>query len=328
MGLKKTQVRQKNISGKLHAIRANAAGIDVGSKEHYVAVPAEADGESVRRFGAFTADLIALADWLKSCGIESVAMESTGVYWIALYQILASRGFEVFVVNTRAVAAEQKTDVQDCQWIQRLHSYGLLKASFRPEDRICVFRSYMRHRQNLTEHASAHIQHMQKALTEMNLQLHHVISDITGVTGLTIVRAIVAGERDRQRLAQMADARIHSSSETIAKALEGDYRQEHVFALKQALELYDVYQDKIQQCDTQLEQYMSRLEPKVELQERPLKPSPRRPGRRKGNGLHFDGRSQLYRISGVDLTQIDGIEALAAHKIISEIGLDMTRWPS
>ena len=259
--------RSKKVNlDSLPFVNINAAGIDIGSEEHWVAVPEDRDEEPVRPFGCFTSDLHAMAEWLKQCGIETVAMESTGVYWISLFQILETQGFDVKLVNARHVknVPGRKTDVQDCQWLQQLHTYGLLSGSFRPEDSICVLRSYWRHRDNLIRYAAAHIQHMQKALTEMNLQLHKVISDITGVTGMRIIQAILDGERDPVKLAQMRDPRIKSSEEKIAKALEGDYRQEHLFALKQSLELYSHYHQQVQACDQQIEAYLSDLDSKFD----------------------------------------------------------------
>ena len=224
----------------LEQINLNAAGIDVGSREHWVAVPADRDPQPVRCFGTFTSDLHALADWLLQCEVKSVAIESTGVYWIPVFQILESRGFEVLLVNARQVknVSGRKSDVSDCQWLQQLHSYGLLAGSFRPEAQVCVLRCYLRHREHLVEQASTQIQLMQKALTQMNVQLHHVLSDVTGVTGMAILDAMVDGERDPLKLAQMKDPRVRSSVETIAKALTGDYRPEQLFVLQQARESY------------------------------------------------------------------------------------------
>jgi len=305
-------------------IHPNAAGIDVGSEEHWIAVPEDRDEQPVRSFKCFTADLKAMADWLKKCHIQTVVMESTGVYWIPLYQILEKQGFEVKLVNARHVknVPGRKTDVSDCQWLQRLHTYGLLSGSFRPEDSICVLRSFWRHRDNLIRYASSHVQHMQKALIEMNIQLHKVISDITGLTGMRIIRAILSGERDPVKLAQMRDPRIKSSAQQIAKALEGDYRQEHLFALRQAVELYDVYHQKIEACDQQIEHYLTQLEPKIDLETDPLPASTKRNKKPKGNAPHFDLRAHLYRISGVDFIQIDGLDAVSVHTILSEVGLN------
>jgi transposase len=235
-------------------LNLHAAGIDIGSKEHWVAVPKDRDNEPVRRFGCSTADLHEMAQWLKECGITTVAMESTGVYWIPVHQILGRYAFEVRLVNASHVknAPGRKSDVSDCQWIQQLHTFGLLSGSFRPDGQVCVLRSYWRHRENLVRYGSDHIRHMQKALTQMNLHLHKVISDITGTTGVNIIRAIIGGERNPQVLALMREPGIKNSSEVIAKALEGDYREEHVFALTQAVGLYDFYQRQIEACDRQI----------------------------------------------------------------------------
>lgn len=307
-------------------IHPNAAGIDVGSEEHWVAVPEDRDEQPVRSFKCFTADLNAMADWLKKCHIQTAVMESTGVYWIPLYQILEKQGFEVKLVNARHVknVPGRKTDVSDCQWLQRLHTYGLLSGSFRPEDSICVLRSFWRHRDNLIRYASSHVQQMQKALIEMNIQLHKVMSDLTGLTGMRIIRAILAGERDPIKLAQMRDPRIKSSAEQIAKALYGDYRQEHLFALRQAVELYDVYHQKIEACDQQIERHLTQLNPKIDLETDPLPESTKRNRKPKGNAPRFDLRTHLYRISGVDFTQIDGLDAVSVHTILSEVGLNPT----
>jgi transposase len=311
---------------ELKQVHPQAAGIDIGASEHWVSIPAELDPEPVRKFSCFTADLYTIAEWLTSRGITTVAMESTGVYWIPLFQILEASGLEVRLVNAHFVKTVpgRKSDVLDCQWLQKLHSYGLLSGSFRPDDQVCVFRSYIRQRDRLTKSASVHIQRMQKALTEMNVQLHRVVSDITGVTGIAIIRAIVAGERDPQKLAALKDARAKRSITEIAAALVGDYRVEHLFVLKQELNLYDMYQQQIQQCDHQIEQCLSEFDSQSD---EPLPPRPKgkKPSR---NAPNFDLRSHLYRISGVDFTQIDGLEALSVQAIISEVGLDPTRFPT
>jgi transposase len=332
---KHNQKRRKKYSSKKQhtsfaVMNPNAAGIDVGSAEHWVAVPEDRDNQPVRSFTCFTADLHAMADWLKTCAIQTVVMESTGVYWIPLYQLLERQGFDVKLVNARHVknVPGRKTDVSDCQWLQRLHTYGLLSGSFRPEDSMCVLRSFWRHRDTLVRYTSSHVQHMHKALTEMNIQLHKVISDITGLTGMRIIRAILAGERDPVTLAHMRDHRIKSSAEQIAKALEGDYRQEHLFALQQAVELYDVYQEKIQACDRQIEHYLTHLDSKIDLTCNPLPASTKRNKTPKGNTPHFDLRTHLYRISGADFTQIDGLDVVSVHTILSEVGLDPTAFPT
>jgi transposase len=324
----KKQLIQMNRTGKsgLPLLNPDAAGIDVGAREHYVAVPAERDEQPVRSFGAFTQDLHRLAQWLLQCGIKTVAMESTGVYWIPLYQILESYGLAVKLVNARHVkhVPGRKTDVQDCQWLQQLESFGLLSGSFRPEAKICTLRSYMRQREMLVRNASRHIQQMQKALTQMNLKLHQVISDLSGHTGLRIVRAIVAGERDGLKLAALKDRRIKSEVSIIAKALEGDYRAEHLFALKQTLELYDSYQQKIAECDAEILKEMQRLETRGSAGAL-LKRKPRS----KHNPIGFDSQAELYRIMGVDLTRIDGVNENTAQLILSELGLDIChKWPT
>lgn len=324
---KKQSSRQgRGTNRSLPLINPNAAGIDVGATAHYVAVPADRDEQPVRRFGAFTEDLHALAKWLQQCGVQTVAMESTGVYWIPLYQILQDYGLVVKLVNARAVkhVPGRKSDVCDCQWLQQLESYGLLNGSFRPEARICVLRSYMRQRQTLVEDAASQVLRMQKAMTQMNLQLHHVISDLVGVTGLAIVRAILAGERDRLKLAALKDWRIKSDENTIAKALEGDYRPEHLFALRQALELYDYYQQKIAECDQEILRQMRSMETRA------VEPAPaKRKKRSSPNPFDFDSPAELYRIMGVDLTRIDGINEGTAQLILSELGLDIhQKWPT
>src|ERR1700733_12054499 len=310
----------------LPQIRANAAGMDIGAEEIWVDV-GNKDVEGVRRFGTFTADLNEMAEWLKQCGIETVAMESTGVYWIAPFQILEGKGIEVFLVNARFVKNVQgrKSDMLDCQWIRLLHSYGLLPKSFRPAAQIAVLRSYLRHRQTLIQYAASHIQHVQKALTQMNVQIHHVISDITGSTGMRIIRAIVEGKRDPKQLAAMRDVRTKATEETIAKALEGGYRVEHVFVLKQSFELFDSYQKQTQDCDQQIAAHLGTLETKTNPAE--LK-APRREKKKRRNQSAFNIREQAFRISGADLTQIDGISESAALALIAEIGVDMSPWKS
>ena len=314
----------------LPMLNANAAGIDVGASEHYVAVPPDRAAEAVRRFGAFTEDLHALARWLLQCGVQTVAMESTGVYWIPLYQVLEDYGLKVKLVNARHVkhVPGRKTDVQDCQWLQQLESFGLLTGSFRPEAKICVLRSYMRQRERLIQNASRHVQQMQKALTEMNIKLHQVISDLTGMTGMTIVRAILAGERDRMKLASLKDRRVKSDVAKIAKSLEGDYRAEHLFALRQAVELYDYYQQKIAECDRAIFAEMQTLASAASAAPAPVT-ALKRKARSKHNPIPFDSQAELYRILGVDLTRIDGVNEATAQLIVSEVGLDVCKkWPS
>lgn len=326
---KKGQKGQITDLENLEHINLNAAGLDIGAAEIWACVPANRDEQAVRCFETFTVDLHALADWLEGCGIETVAMESTGVYWIPIYEILEARGLSVNLVNARHIknVPGKKTDVLDCQWIQKLHTYGLLQASFRPDEEMTTLRSYLRHRDNLIRYRSAHIQQMQKALHQMNLQLTNVISDITGQTGLQILRAIVAGEHDPLILAQYRDRRCKSSQSEIAKSLEGHYKAEHLFALRQALEGYDFYTQQLKTCDTEIEHKYKTFKPHPDSPAQPLPPSKKK-SRRQATHPDYDLRTYLYQLSGVDLTQIDGIEALSAQTIISEIGLDMSKWPT
>ncbi len=314
----------------LEQINLNAAGLDIGAAEIWACVPEGRDESSVRVFETYTVDLHRLADWLAYCGVETVAMESTGVYWIPVYEILEARGFEVYLVNARHVknVSGRKSDVLDCQWIQQLHTYGLLNASFRPEADMCALRAYIRHRDNLIRYRSAHIQHMQKALQQMNVQLTNVISDITGTTGMQIIRAIVAGERDPLKLARFRDGRCKSSEAEIAKALTGHYRAEHLFALQQALELYDFYHHQIKACDREIEQKYAAFEPVIDLKAQPLPPAPQSRKRARAYQADFDLRTYLYQMCGVDLTRIDGLDALTVQQVMAETGLDMSPWPT
>jgi transposase len=313
----------------LKRINRNAAGIDCGAETHFVAVPAERDREPVRSFKTFTGDLHRLADWLEGCKIKTVAMESTGVYWIPIFEILEGRGFEVVLVNSRHIknVPGRKTDVLDCQWIQELHSVGLLRGSFRPAAEIATLRAYLRHREKLVQSAATNIHRMQKALIEMNLQLHNVISDITGMTGMRILRDIVAGITDPAVLATHRDYRCRSSEEKIAASLTGNYRAEHLFALRQNLELFDTFQRQIQDCDGEIESLLLTLVRKHRKPARAL-PPPRYKFRNCDNEPRFDVRDPLFRLSGVDLTQIDGIGPYTALQLIAEIGTDMSRWPT
>lgn len=318
-------------SKKLSLVNPNAAGIDIGATHQWVAVPHDRAEVSVRCFESFTADLYRLADWLEECQIETVVMESTGVYWLPVFQILESRGFEVKLVNAQHVkmVPGRKSDIQDCQWLQELHTYGLLSGSFRPEDAICILRSYLRHRDNLIRMACTQVQLMQKALTQMNLQLQNVISDLTGKTGRAILDAILKGERNPQVLAQLKDPRIKSSAETIAKSLVGDYRDEHLFCLKQAIELYDFYQRQLAECDEKIEAHLKTFEVKVDSEQKPLKEFKTKDKKyRRGNSPSFDLREAMYKICGVDLTQIEGINALTVLVVVSELGTDMSSFPS
>ncbi len=313
----------------LERINPNAAGIDCGAAEHVVAVPPDRDATPVRTFSTFTEDLYRLADWLQACGITSVALESTGVYWIPVFEILEARGFAVSLVNARHVknVPGRKSDVLDCEWLRDLHIMGLLRGSFRPADHIVALRAYLRHRASLLASASTHVLRMQKALAQMNLQLAHVVSDITGVTGLRILRDIVAGERTPTRLAQHRDYRCKASEAEIVAALTGNYRPEHLFVLQQNLELFDVFQQQLAACDRAIEAYLATCTQALPLPATPL-PEPRRRQTRSDNEPHFDLRTPLHQLSGADLTQIDGIGPYNAVRLIAEIGTDMTRWPS
>ena len=320
-GKRARRARRKPIFELAHP---DCAGIDVGSASHFVSVPPDRDPQPVREFKSFTAELERLAEWLAACGITTVVMESTGVYWIALYELLESRGFAVYLVNARHVknVSGRKSDVLDCQWIRELMSYGLLGGAFRPSQEVCALRAIMRQRDMLVATQSRHIQHMQKALAQMNIQLANVISDITGETGQRILRAILAGERDRNRLAALRGQRIQASEEEVALALEGTWRPEHLFALRQAVELFDFYALKLGECDGELERMLDRL---ARHDGNPGKA--KRRGRAK-NAPRFDVRTGLYRACGVDLTRIDGIDITTALKVVSEIGPDLHRFPT
>jgi len=321
---KKRSFKKVRLPASLKQINLNAAGIDIGDGEHYVAVPEDRDEQAVRCFTSYTMDLYAIADWLQSCEIETVAMESTGVFWIPLMEVLEERGFEVILVDPHKLknVSGRKTDVLDCQWIQQLHTYGLLSGAFRPSDQVCALRSYVRQREMLIRRGGQHVQHIQKALTQMNVKLTQVLSDVTGKTGLKIIRAILEGERDPAKLAALRDGRCRKDEATIAKALQGNWRDEHLFALRQAVELYDVYQEKIEACDREIEAYLGTFSDAIEG----LAPLEKKPKSHASHPLAFDAYSELYRIAGVDLTEVPGLDAPTVLTIISEIGLDMTRW--
>jgi transposase len=300
--------------------------MDIGSRFHVVAVPPDRAAEPVRTFESFTADLHRMADWLVELGITTVAMESTGVYWIPAFEILEARGLEVLLVNARHVknVPGRKTDVHDAVWLQQLHQHGLLRGSFRPAQTLATLRAYLRHRERLLEYAAAHIQHMQKALMLMNVQLHHVVSDITGATGMKIIRAIVAGNHDPATLASYRDIRCKASVETITEALTGHYRAEHVFALRQALELYDCYHAKVAECDQAIEAVLASCE-----QADPATTLPAARYRtRQANEPRFDVRTALFELLGTDLTQLHGFGAYTALRLIGECGTDMRKWPT
>jgi len=308
----------------LHIVHPHAAAVDVHSDIHVACV---GPGQ-VRTFGAYSADLDALADWFRAAGVTSVVLESTGVYWIALFELLEGRGFEVFLIEPSQAShcgARPKTDRLDCQWLQRLHTYGLLRPSFRPPDAVLALRGYWRQRQMLVRYASHHVQHMQKALEQMNVKLTEVVSSIVGVTGTAILAAILAGERDPKRLAALRHERCARSEEEIARALEGTWRPEHQFALKQAFELYEYLHRQIDECDRQIARELDRLPDRSDAEG--IATTPRRRGR-KPNDVRFDATAKLTRALGVDVTAIEGIDAATALVILAEIGVDVARFPS
>lgn len=299
-----------------------------GSRFHVVAVSPDLCDEPVQPFQAFTGDLQRMADWLVATGTKTVVMESTGVYWVAAYVVLEARGLEVILANAREARAVpgRKSDVNDAQWRQRLHACGLLRGSFRPGRAVAELRVYLRAREKHSDYAAAHIQHMQKALTFMNIQLQYVIASITGVTGMKIIRAIVAGERDPNKLTALRDVRCKENQETIRGALVGNYQPEHLFALKQALALYDFCQRCIDECDTEIERAITALNIDKPIPEAPLPKAkhqsklPSDPG--------FDVRCALYQLTGTDLTQIHGIGPFLALRLVGECGTDLSRWPT
>lgn len=325
MARKRKQASKSN-NAVLPVMRPDAAGIDIGATEIFVAVPADRAEENVRSFPTFTQDLYALADWLKQCGIRTVAMESTGVYWIPLFQILEEREFEVCLVNARHVknVPGRRTDVSDCQWLQFLHSVGLLKASYRPEQEVCAVRSLLRHRESLVQMAATHVNHMQKALDQMNLQVHHVISDIVGQTGLAIVDAILDGQRDPLKLAKLRNERIRASEEVIAKSLVGDYRPEHLFTLRQSLAAYRSYQKLIEDCEREIRGRLHDFQPPQPPVETPEDENSTKKARSPDGVL----KSELKRVFGIDLTQIPGIRTGIAQTLFGEIGPDFTKFRS
>lgn len=320
--------RKTTLPACLRQVNLHAAGIDIGSRSHWVCVPEGScpPGEEVREFGAFTGDLLALAAWLGECGVTTVAMESTGVYWIPLYELLDEMGFEVRLVDARKLKSVpgRKTDVLDCQWIQQLHTYGLLAGAFRPNEAVCALRSYHRQREMLVQSAARSIQHMQKALTQMNVKLREVLREVTGETGMKIIRAILSGERDPKQLAALRNRQCANDEETIAGALHGTWRAEHLFALRQAVERYDFYGQQIQACDREIESALAAFEDRSDGGTLP-------PRRSRGTRRHVpsvDLRSALFRMTGVDLVRIEGIDEITALKVISEIGADVSAFPT
>src|SRR5436190_13324138 len=325
----------------LPVLNAHAAGIDVHSDMHMVCVPADRVGvaplgedsaeglpANVRRFGANSCDLHAIAAWLAECGVTTVAMESTGVYWIPLFELLEARGFEVYLVEPGQLAhcgARPKTDVLDVQWIQRLHTYGLLRPSFRPANSIVALRSYHRQRQMQIRYAASHVQHMQKALEQMNVKLSEVLADITGLTGRRIIEAILQGERDPRKLAALRDIQCHNDEETIAKALEGTWRPEHLFALRQAYELYQFHHQQIAECDQMMAAELAKLPNRAGDKRYERKP---RNGGRKQNSLTFEACGPLFQALGVDLTETEGLDVATAVVILAELAVAVSRFPT
>jgi transposase len=288
--------------------------------------------DPVQVFSTFTEDLERMAQWLVSCGVSTVAMESTGVYWIPLYDVLEKHGIRPCLVDARGMknVPGRRTDWHECQWLQFLHSVGLLRAAFRPDGEVCAVRSLMRHRNDLVQMTNQHIQHIHKALTQMNVQIHHVIDDITGVTGSAIVDAIVAGQRNPLELAKLRDPRIKASEETIVKSLKGNWRREHLFTLKQSRQMYRHYQEQITACDAEIEKMLVAFQPRVDPQEKPLPPDRKKKKhhrRQKKGALNtgFDLRTESYKLFGVDLTQVPGL-MLMVLTLFSEVGRDMSRW--
>jgi len=320
------QMQSQEIS--LEVIHPDAAGIDIGNELHYVAVPPNGDRESVRHFGCTTAELKALADWLKQCGIRTVAMQSTGVYWMAVFDVLEEAGVEVYLVNARDTKnlPGRKTDVQESQWLMKLHTYGLLRNSFRPGQEIRRLRTYWRQRNDLVRSASRHIQRMQKTLSQMNVQLANVLSDITGITGQAIIKAILQGERDPRELAAYRDPRVKASEEEIAAHLEGNWQEDLLFVLKQEQDGYEFCQKQMSECDRQLEKYLAHMENRSESAQLPEEKRRGRLSKKKGNAPRFDLRRELFRMAGTDLTRIDGIDVMTAMTILSEVGYDMSKW--
>jgi len=312
----------------LPCVHPNAAGLDIGADEIYACVPSDRDSRPVRAFATFTADLHALADWLEVCGIDTVAMESTGSYWLAIYEILAAPGIRVFLVNARQIKIPpgRKSDWKDCQWIQRLHMLGLLPASFRPDAEMALLRAYLRHRAALIAHRAPHILHVQKALHQMNIQLDRVLADITGTTGMAILRAIVAGERDRLVLAQLRNPGCKSSEEKLAKAMQGTWQAPYLFVMRQRLELYDFYTQQLAACAVELERYYGAMQPRFESDIDSTTLPAAKPGSKSKNKPNFNARAELARVVGVDLVAVTGLSAASVQTIISEIGTDMSKF--
>jgi transposase len=327
--MEKPKEASKKVLEPMPIVYPNAAGLDIGSTEIMVAIPPDREGETVCGFGTYTPDLKALANWLTENQVTHVAMESTGVYWIPIYELLEESGFDVIVVNARHIKCPpgRKSDVQDCQWIQRLHSYGMLSGSFRPGADMCTLRAYLRHRDNLIEDRAKHIQYMQKALLQMNIQLGQVVSDLTGKTGLAILRAIVDGEHTPVVLAQLRHGRCEHSESDLVKALSGHYREEHLFILKQALAMYDSFSERLLECDQAIERFLEEIMPELPDDFPPVPPDPK-PNSHCKNAPSYDARTAMYNLAQVDLIALPGMNENLLQKILSEVGLDMSRFPS
>src|SRR6516225_824938 len=312
----------------LEVVHPDAAGIDIGNESHYVAVPSTRDSQPVQRFGCTTGELKAMAEWLKQCRIRTVAMQSTGVYWVAVYDILEQAGFEVYLVNARDTKnlPGRKSDVQESQWLMKLHTYGLLRNSFRPSQEIRTMRTYWRQRNDLVQSAGRHILRMQKALTQMNLQLANVLSDISGATGQAIIKAILAGERNPHKLAKFRNPRVKASEEQIAQSLEGNWQENLLFVLKQEHESYEFCQQQMAECDRQLQHYLQQREDRSHGAPLPEEKRQNRLKKKRANKPQFDLRGGLFRMTGTDLTRIDGIDVITATTVISEAGYDMSKW--
>src|ERR1700747_696747 len=312
----------------LEVLHPDAAGIDIGNESHYVAVPPSRGSQPVRRFGCTTAELKAMADWLKQCGIRTVAMQSTGVYWIAVYDILEQGGLEVYLVNARDTKnlPGRKSDVQESQWLMKLHTYGLLRNSFRPSQEIRMMRTYWRQRNDLVQSAGRHIQRIQKALTQMNLPLANVLSDVSGGPGQSIIKAILAGERDPHKLAAFRDPRVKASEDQIAQSLEGNWQPDLLFVLKQEQDGYEFCQKQMAEGDRQLGQYLQRREDRSHGAPLPEEKRKGRLNKKRANKPQFDLREGLFRMTGTDLTRIDSVDVMTATTVISEAGYDMSKW--
>jgi transposase len=292
---------------RLEVIHPDAAGIDIGNESHYVAVPPTRDSQPVRHFGCTTAELKEMAKWLKQCGMRTVAMQSTGVYWIAVYDILEQAGLEVYLVNARDTKnlPGRKSDVQESQWLMKLHTYGLLRNSFRPSQEIRTMRTYWRQRNDLVQSAGRHIQRIQKTMTQMNIQLANVLSDVSGVTGQTIIKAILAGERNPHVLAVFRDCRVKATEGEIARSLEGNWQEDLLFVLQQEQDGYEFCQKQMAECDQRLEQYLQQREDRSAGAPLPEEKRKERRKKKNGNKPRFDMRTGLFRMSGTDLTRID-----------------------